>query len=157
MILRFVEGGGIDSRVIRYTTRCRWSHVEAMGGNTDNPPNMTYGAMLKGGVKWRFVTDPVYHHAVAVETVNIAASSDQEAAFWAFLAEQEYKPYDVRAIVGFGLGERDWREEDSWFCSELQVRALEVAGLVKLPDDIPVWRITPRDVWLLLAGRSVSQ
>lgn len=35
-------------------------------------------------------------------------------------------------------------------------RALEVAGLLTLPKDIPVWRITPRDLWVLLAGREMA-
>lgn len=46
-----------------------------------------------------------------------------------FLMSQLGKPYDYEAIWGFLLN-RDWREPDSWICSELQARALEVAGIV---------------------------
>jgi hypothetical protein len=66
------------------------------------------------------------------------------------MSEQDGKPYDWRAILGFGMGERDWRVPDSWFCSELQARALEVAGILNFPADVPMWRITPRDLWLLV-------
>ena len=146
MKLRFVEGGAFDSKIIRWDSRCRWSHVEAVS------PSATFGAQLKGGVKWRRYWDNAYRHVVGVEVVSIPATDDQEFKFWSFLQSQNGKPYDWRAIVSFGLGTRDWREDDSWFCSELQARALEVAGLIKLPTDIPVWRITPRDVWVLIAG-----
>jgi len=146
MILRFVEGGAWDSKVIQYSTRCRWSHVEALG------PDGTFGAMLKGGVRWRKLYDASYRGALHVEVQEIACSAFAEAEFWQFLQEQNGKPYDWRAILSFGLGERDWREEDSWFCSELLCRALEVAGLLELPGDIPVSRITPRDLWILVAG-----
>lgn len=144
MKLRFVEGGALDSKIIRYTTRCRWSHVEAISGDG------TFGSMLNGGVRWRDEGKD-YPNMVDGETVEILATPPAESAFWAFLLNQEGKPYDWRAILGFGLGERDWRQDDSWFCSELIARALEVCGIIDLPVDVPVWRITPRDVWLLVA------
>lgn len=153
MKLRFVEGGGLDSKVIRYTTRCRWSHVEALSGDESR----TFGAQLAGGVQWRSTKDPVYGGVVAFDCYELEASADQEAKFWNFLAAQNGKPYDWRAIVSFSLGTRDWREDDSWFCSELQARALEVAGFLTLPTDIPVWRITPRDLWVLVAGMQPTE
>jgi hypothetical protein len=98
------------------------------------------------------VYDASYRGALHVEVQEVVCSACAEAEFWQFLQEQNGKPYDWRAILSFGLGERDWREQDSWFCSELLCRALEVAGLLELPDDIPVWRITPRDLWILVTG-----
>ena len=151
MILRFIEGGKfVPSGIIEYATRCRWSHVEAIGLEG------TFGAQLSGGVIWRSLDDACYRGTKNVEVLNLTLTLEQEKAIWKFLDAQEGKPYDWRAILGFGLGRRDWREEDSWFCSELQTRALEVAGVVKLPTDIPVWRITPRDLWLLTSGLSVT-
>lgn len=147
--LRFVQGGGWDSKVIRYDTRCRWSHVEAFYGDR------TIGAMLNGGVRARQLNDDSYHKAISYQVVTIAADSFAEDAFNSFLHQQIGKVYDWRAIVGFGLGERDWRHEDSWFCSELQLRALELAKILVLPADIPMWRITPRDLWILLAGKCI--
>ncbi|MDE2105504.1 MAG: hypothetical protein KGL39_50220 [Patescibacteria group bacterium] len=46
--------------------------------------------------------------------------------FWGFLRLQIGKPYDMEAIRAFVAG-RDWRAEDSWFCSELIAAALEGA------------------------------
>lgn len=147
MKLRFVQGGGWDSKIIQWDTRCRWSHVEAYYGGT------TLGAMLKGGVQRRPLTDPAYRRAAAFQIVDIVATPEQNKIFDDFNVGQLGKPYDWRAIASFGLGSRDWTLDDSWFCSELQVRALHRAGILQLPFDIPVCRITPRDVWLLLAGK----
>lgn len=145
IILRFIEGGKfIPSGIIEYATRCQWSHVEAIGAEG------TFGAQLRGGVIWRRLHDNAYRGAKNVEICTLDCTGPQANLFWNFLLDQLNKPYDWRAIVGFGFGRRDWREDDSWFCSELQVRALEVAGLLKLPADIPMWRITPRDLWLLV-------
>jgi hypothetical protein len=41
-----------------------------------------------------------------------------------WLHRQLNKPYDVSAIIGF-LFQRDWAEEDAWFCSELAAEFLE--------------------------------
>jgi uncharacterized protein YycO len=44
-----------------------------------------------------------------------------------FAWQQVGKPYDFRSILGF-LIRRDWRERDSWFCSELVAYSFEQAG-----------------------------
>jgi uncharacterized protein YycO len=153
--LRFVEGGGLDSKIIRFDTRCRWSHVEWMPTATS-----TLGAMLEGGVNYRSIanpTDPIYKNVVATQifqihsdTILVNGKAAGETLFEDFMHQQVGKPYDWRAITSFGLGQRDWRKPDSWFCSELIARALEIAGVLHLPEDQPVWRITPRDVWMLV-------
>lgn len=148
LTLRFVEGGGWDSKIIRWDTRCKWSHVEFY----DEFTGVTLGAMLDGGIKRRMLCDSEYRHTVSDSYLDIHVTPYQFTNYKRFLDCQLGKPYDWRAIVSFGLGQRDWREDDSWFCSELQARGLEVAGILKLPDDIPVWRITPRDLWVLVAG-----
>jgi hypothetical protein len=147
--LRFVDGDQlIPSGVIKYLTRCDWSHVEAITGQ------LTYGAQLAGGVRWRTTQDPCYDRLAKTELVELQSTDRQFTKFWDFMGSQLNRPYDWRAILSFGLGERDWRAEDSWFCSELVIRALEVAELVSLPASLPVDRITPRDVWLLARGLS---
>ena len=148
MKLRFVQGGAWDSRLIEYTTRCRWSHVEALYDDH------TLGAMLVGGVRFRSLKSPQYKHAVAYQVVEIAASPLTESHFDGFLEQQIGKPYDWRSILAFGLGQRDWRNPLAWFCSELVLRGLEFANIVQLPADIPMTRITPRDLWMLLAGKA---
>lgn len=153
IFLRFVSGGGWDSKVIQWHTCSQWSHVE----NYDGMHAETFGAMLDGGVKWRKLDDAQYKNAVAIKIFPLQVSDLEYKLYRDFLREQNNKPYDWRAIVSFGFGgqtfhPRNWREDDSWFCSELICRALEVAGVLKLPQDIPASFVTPRDVWALIAG-----
>ena len=54
---------------------------------------------------------------------EVPATFAQELAWQAFLIAQVGKPYDGEAILAFAFG-RDWREPDSWICSELQAAAL---------------------------------
>jgi hypothetical protein len=54
---------------------------------------------------------------------------EHESRLVYFLREQEGLPYDKPAIFGFAC-DRDWREPDSWFCSELVAAALEYAGMI---------------------------
>jgi uncharacterized protein YycO len=147
---RFVEGGGWDSKIIRWDTRCKWSHVECIPGFPTN--KQTIGAMLDGGVKLRSFDDRDYKKAVAYKIWSISTTANREKLFYDFVNSQIGQPYDWQAIVSFGLGERDWRKDGRWFCSELMARGLEVAGILKLAEDQPVWRITPRDVWILAAA-----
>ena len=69
------------------------------------------------------------------------ASAAQESRYYGFLSRQIGKPYDKTAIWGFALG-RDWRERDSWICSELQAAAAEYAGIFGELYS-PVNKITP--------------
>lgn len=151
--LRFVSGGGYDSKIIQWHTCAKWSHVELYNPIAEE----TFGAMLSGGVKFRKLNDPQYKNAVDTKIFPINLSDIEYRLFSDFLDAQDGKPYDWRAIVSFGFGgmtfhPRNWREDDSWFCSELICRALETAGVLKLPDDIPASFVTPRDVWAFTAG-----
>ncbi len=60
----------------------------------------------------------------------------------AFAHAQVGKPYDYTAIAGF-LARRDWREDDSWFCSELQAAAFEAGRRPLLNPTISINRISP--------------
>ena len=144
--LRFVRGSAWDSRVIEYQTRAWCSHAEAVWDLRE-----TLGAMLNGGVLVRSVDDRAYRGVVRAETWAIPCQGPQAEKFGTFLDNQIGKPYDWRAILSFGLGERDWRAPDSWFCSELQAAALEAAGLLTMTPCLPVSRITPRDLFMLVS------
>ena len=81
----------------------------------------------------------------------ISLPSGGNDAWLAFLTSQIGKPYDPTAIVAFAV-ERDWREADSWFCSELQTVALERAGFFPQAIETPSNEITPRDLLMMLSG-----
>src|SRR5207248_8655061 len=64
-----------------------------------------------------------------------------------FARSQIGRPFDKKAMhaflrdrAGIPKAGRDWRDPTMWFCSELQVRALEVGGL------FPYKLIQPKDV-----------
>lgn len=78
------------------------------------------------------------------------ATPYQETMWLHWLREQVGKPYDKLGIVAFAF-DRDWRSPESWFCSELQARALEVCGWFPKPLAAHASTITPRDLFLVLS------
>ena len=62
--------------------------------------------------------------------MELSSTREEQLSFYGFLHSQIGKPYDKTAIWAFMVN-RDWRDKDSWFCSELQTAALEHAGLVR--------------------------
>jgi len=73
------------------------------------------------GVRVRPPDYALFKHRVVA---TIPASDEEVAAFWQFQRAQLGKPYDSRAIWGFVFG-RNWREIDSWICSEDASAAVE--------------------------------
>lgn len=73
------------------------------------------------------------------------------------------KPFDngaLRDMIGDKFpGERDWRIDDCWFCSELLAWAMETAGMFDGPLPWPKNRLTPTDllVLFLLDSRWVNR
>lgn len=55
---------------------------------------------------------------------------DESAAF-AFAKQQLGKPYDWGGVFGFMAPNRNWQQDDKWFCSEL-VAATALAGKTNL-------------------------
>ena len=65
------------------------------------------------------------------------------------------KPFDNDALYHFlsaSPGDRNWREESSWFCSELIAFCLEAAGFFPYKLVAAKNRITPGDLLLMLNG-----
>lgn len=140
--LRFItEKYSLESFLIRIGTRSPFSHVEFVrcAGFKDVPID-TFGARVSGGVKVR-----PYDYCKPSKEMWFTAPNIQHAYEWALT--QVGKPYDWRAILGFAFS-RDWREEDSWFCSELVCRAFEKTPIPLLNLSVGVWRISPRDLTL---------
>jgi uncharacterized protein YycO len=68
--------------------------------------------------------------------------TDKQAAdFYDFASAQVGKPYDKLAIFAFVIN-RNWRDEDAWFCDELDIRCYEVSGLLPIVYT-PANKITP--------------
>lgn len=116
----------MSSAAIAWMSAGLFSHVDAilpngslLGSRSDWVGSVPPGVQIRPSAyeKW-------LHRAV----FQLETTEAQTQLFYDFLHEQIGKPYDKLAILGFAVA-RNWREEDSWFCSELQASALEHAGL----------------------------
>ncbi len=85
-----------------------------------------------------------------VQVVELTGTMAEGVGWLEFLRDQIGKPYDALAIMAFTL-ERDWRQPDSWMCSELQAAALEACGWFPKPLADAANEITPRDLLLAIS------
>jgi hypothetical protein len=140
-----VRGTVWDSKIIEWQTRCWCSHVEFVSADYQN----TFGAQLKGGVKWRSVADRCYRDVKRWEIWTYDSTALQEDLFNGYMAATLGDKYDWKEILSFGLGERDWHDSDRAICSTWAMAGLIHAGIVQLPEKLPVTRIDPRDVYMI--------
>jgi len=146
--LQFVLGKGLSSQAIAWFNSGKFSHVDCifpdgtlLGARSDVILGIPPGVQIRpqGYEEWKIRYK-----------MKLAATPLQEDRFYAFLQSQKGKPYDKTAIWGFAAG-RDWREKDSWFCSELQAAALEYAALT--PELYsPVNKISPAALALVMSA-----
>jgi len=63
------------------------------------------------------------------------------------------KPFDGDALYAFASDklDRDWEEDDAWFCSELIGFAFEKSGFWRRPLMWPKNRLSPTDLLLILS------
>jgi beta-lactamase class D len=83
--------------------------------------------------------------------MRVSVETDCADNFYEILQTQIGKPYDWRAIVSFVFGDREWQNADSWFCSELQIWAMEQAGFFEKSLMIDANKLSPRDQLLLFS------
>jgi hypothetical protein len=129
------------SAAIRFSTRSWASHAEFV-----DERGITLGARARGGVKFRGPSESHYSRIERYDAEGLAEAFD-----WAIT--QIGKPYDFGAVAGIAF-DRNWRDTDRWFCSELAAAAFEHAGRPLFARSADVWRITPRD---LLLSRELRQ
>lgn len=116
---------------IKARTWSKFSHVDFV-----LPDGKFLGAIPLGGVC-------VHRHRYPIEEYfELDVSKAEAKEIWENAVKHIGKPYDFIGILGFATN-RDWQEEDSWFCSEY------VAGCVQpvkpMFNELPS-RISPRDL-----------
>ena len=123
---QFVCEDNLASRSIGWFSAGHFSHVECVlddgrlfGARSDQVGGKPAGVQIRP-------PDYIPFSLKVIFTLNTTIL--QRESFHAFLYSQEGKPYDKRAIWAFAFN-RDWREVDSWICSELQAAALESSDL----------------------------
>jgi uncharacterized protein YycO len=146
VVIRPSTGGSIVSKLIRIDTWSCWSHVDTVipAGHPmfpDCPDGGLLGAQ-KDGVKvrpWNYDPKSKFEY---LQTKSMSAL--QESLYYAYLKSQLGKPYDTKWIFGYAL-HRDWRNPDSWGCSDLVMAAFEMSGYYILrPEALD--RTSPRDI-----------
>lgn len=149
--LQFAYQNTIPSRLIKFFGHgAGWSHVDAI-----MPDGRLLGARddicgdIPAGVQ---VRPKNYKNFERTRKIYLPCPPHMATAFYDFLKLQLGKPYDERAIIAFATGS-DWRDPAAWFCSELQARALEVAGWFPFPLASPVNKIDPDDLYLAISAR----
>jgi uncharacterized protein YycO len=137
------------SEVIRAFDHGAYSHVDAVlaDGTLLGARSDACGAAAPGVQ----IRKSGYAAFSGIKRVVLPTTVECEAAFYAYLQTQIGKPYDHSAILGFALN-RDWREADSWFCSELVAAALEQAGYFSFALAAPANKITPADLLLAVSA-----
>lgn len=128
---QYIGARGIASRAIEWLSCGRLSHVDVIDTRRGHYDLIGARSDAAGGMGPGVWPRPQgYFGRVARRLVlQLETTAEQEARFWAFIDEQIGLPYDHTAIWAFVVN-RDFREPDSWFCSELQQAACEKAGIV---------------------------
>lgn len=134
--LQFSTENNIASKVLHWWDHTWCSHVDAV-----LPEGGLLGAKLLGGVCVRPNVGFVKTLKVELETTD-----EIRFKFYDFLTLQLGKPYDLNGIWSFFV-ERDWRDDDSWYCSELIAVALEKSGF--LPYKLYTHQVTPENLLLI--------
>ena len=131
--LQFVRAPDPISSLIAWFGKSTFSHVDAIlpSGLSWGQEGWLLGARSDdvGGKPPGVQIRPPDYEKVSLKVVfTVPATEAQEGAFYDFLHKQVGKPYDKKAILGFVTG-RNWRDDDAWFCDELQARAGEISTL----------------------------
>lgn len=151
LVLRFVSHTDLATDAIaRGQLGVRFpSHVEVV-----QPDGRLFGARIQGGVMSRA---PDYDAMIweRQHIIHWPCTLGQLAAINSNLKSQDGKPYDTEAIVAMAAGafggvQRDWRQADSWLCSELLPWSIE--GTLIHPLPVGVSHITPLAFYLIVGA-----
>lgn len=161
--LRFVTCTDTTSEFIRYQAGTSMpftpSHTEALSQDGKS----YIGQHMTGGMQSR----PVGYDAAQVMTlpdgrkadiiVGLPCTSDQEAAFYAYVQAKINMPYDWVSILGFVLTEVHLHTVGSLICSAIMTAALRTKGCEYFPKPLtkPFHRISP-DLLLAILSTHVE-
>lgn len=131
--LQFSTTKHISSKAIQFFTWSWASHVDFV-----LPNGKLFGALATqdgGGVRLHDA-----ENYTRIERFQV----DAPESIIDIAMTQEGKPYDWAGIFGLVLRERNWEDDDKWFCSELVAWSFKQGGFPLLNET--TCRITPRDL-----------
>jgi len=136
------QGTGLISKGISWFSAGRLSHADLV-----MPNHTLLGARTDGGVQAR----PGNYLGTTTRWVfSKEVSGEQAFEVYRYAYKQINKKYDHLAILAF-VTNRDWREDDCWFCSELVAACLEVGGVINELWQ-PLNKITPVMLAVILSA-----
>jgi hypothetical protein len=147
--LQFSRMNDLGSDFIRLYDHGSWSHVDNVlpDGSLLGARDDTCGGKPEGVQ----IRPDGYLPFTATKRVVLMCTTTQSDVWLSFIQAQIGKPYDETAIAGFVLN-RDWRRDDSWFCSELACAALETSKIFPFPLAAQANKVTPDDLFLVASA-----
>ena len=88
------------------------------------------------------------------ESLYIPTTLSQDEALFTWLASQLGKHYDWSALFTSFILQRDWQDDDKWFCAELVAAGFDIIGL-PIVYGKRYHRITPAMLDLLPYDRTI--
>ena len=150
---QLVRGRSLLSRTIGYWGAEYYSHIDVL-----TPQNALRGARsdVLGGIPAGYEDRPQGYEKWATCTrYTIEIPLGTWVKYWDFSDRQLHKPYDKHGLIGGFVFGRDWRENDSWWCSEEVAANGEFAGLWTIPPE-KKW-VTPGDCMDLFVGMGAER
>jgi uncharacterized protein YycO len=140
--LAFSRDHTISTALIRLQTWSAWSHVGIVIPS-EYGSDWVIEARLKSGVRritlFQFMRDASEYALKDVEVPDPSAA-------YKFAYDQIGKPYDIWGVIGLGIN-REWDEDDKWWCSELTEACIKAGGRIRFSKDVR--RLTPEHVWMV--------
>jgi len=139
----------LASSLIRYGTRCKYSHA----GFYDTETKTYLSAQLNGGVQIR-TTDGKGIHKEKFTRISFFTAPGIEKAY-AYAKTLVGSKYDWKAILGIAT-DQNWHVRDNYFCSEDVAYSFEQTGNPIINSSANMWVVTPRDIPLSLLVTEVK-
>lgn len=131
----FLRSNDLGGWIIRLLTFSKWNHVAI------EIDGYVYEALTSKGV----VKVPKHQYWQWDEEKCVTVPINNSEAVKQFLDNQVGKGYDWKALVALPFL-RKWHHPDKWFCSELVAEALLKGGSGFTEEDLPSYRVTPKDL-----------
>ena len=138
MQITFHRSNSIISKVIRYVTRGKYSHVAVIlndGSVIDARP-------FQGVKRHRNIN--CCNKGDTVEIYDVKLTPNQEKIIEQFLIKQICKKYDYFSVFNFTLHatEKNRKLKGKWFCGELTFSAFKKAKC-NLLNNVDGWKVSP--------------
>jgi len=155
LVFQYSTSTAFTSKIIRRLTHSQFSHIDLVlpegllgVSGKDKSIGDSGGVLVRKFGCWPYLFPPKLAHVQCSDEVQ------KKTIDWA--VSQIGRPFDKKALyhflrerAGLKLIGRDWRDPNSWFCSEFQIRAAEIGGLFSYPLIVNKDVVSPQDTLLL--------